>query len=73
MKLNIELDDNLMETEINLSDLNAKGAVIKEALKLFIFTKKQCNLDLLFGSWSDKEYNKFEKSQSDFKQIDNDM
>ena len=32
--------DNLMETAINLSDLNTKRAVIREALKLFIFTKK---------------------------------
>ena len=50
MKLNIELDNNLIEAEINLSDLNAKGVVIKEALKLFIFTKKQCDLELLFSS-----------------------
>ena len=62
-----------MEIAINLSDLITKKAVIREAMKLFVFTKKQCDLDLLFGSWSDKEYNKFEKSQSDFKQIDNDM
>ena len=39
MKLNIELDDNLMETAINLSDLNTKRAVIREALKLFILQR----------------------------------
>jgi len=38
-----------------------------------IHTKEFNDHDFLFGTWSDEEYESFEKTQEDFQKIDTDM
>lgn len=49
MRINIEIDDDLMNLAMKTSGLSTKKEIVEEALKLFIQVKKQSNLKKLKG------------------------
>jgi len=49
MRINIVIDDKLMEEALRSSDLLTKKEVIEEALKLLVQVKKQSRLKSLRG------------------------
>ena len=50
MRTNIIIENSLMDQALQLSGLNTKKAVVEEALKLYVRTKRQTKLKRLRGA-----------------------
>lgn len=62
-------DESLSVNQFILKALRKMLGLEKEQ----IHTKEFNDLNFLFGSWSDKEFELFEKTQKDFQNIDTEM